>query len=407
MADLAPVLLDATDLLDPPALNAPPAPSAAPATPVDPCTEAELSPDPGVPDAAARARALLARHPVVDGLNGLAWELRLRSGHELTPSRFDLDTGEGGVHTDIPRLRAGHVAAQFWSVSVPEVVTGDRAVSVTLEQVEFVHALIRAYPDALRLTLTADDMIEARRRGRVASLLAAGGGQCIDSSLGALRALFQLGVRRMALAEGRNTPWADAAADEPRAGGLTLFGEEVIREMNRIGMLVDLSGSSAATMRRAIAISKAPVVFSHSAARALTDHPANVPDDVLDRMAARGGVCMVTFEAEYVCPDGEGTATVRDVADHLDHVRAVAGPDHIGLGASYDTGGVGRPMGLEDTSGYPRLIAELVERGWPESDLAKLTWQNALRVMRDTEFTARATQHRRAPSTVTIGRLDG
>ncbi|MFG2197029.1 dipeptidase [Streptomyces sp. NPDC048639] len=393
MADLAPALLDA------------PAPSVAPVAPAG--DEVETKPDPEAPDPGARARAVLARHPVADGFNGLAWELRLRSGHELTPTRFDLDTGEGGVSTDIPRLRAGHVAAQFWSVAVPDVVVGDRAVSVALEQIEFVHALIRAYPDAFRLALTSDDMIEARKRGRIASLLAAGGGQCIDSSLGALRSLFKLGVRRMTLAEGRNTPWADAATDEPRVGGLTLFGEEVIREMNRIGMLIDLSGSSPAVMRRAIAVSKAPVVFSHSAALAVSDHPANVPDDVLERMAARGGVCMVTFESEYVCGEGAGTATVSDVADHLDHVRAVAGADHVGLGGSYDTGGSAHPAGLEDASGYPHLVAELLRRGWTEADLAKLTWQNTLRMMRDTEFTARSTQHRRAPSTVTIGRLDG
>ncbi|MET8679102.1 dipeptidase [Streptomyces sp. NPDC004647] len=365
------------------------------------------------PDTEEQARDLLTRHPVADGLNGLPRELRLHSRRELNPGLLDLDLdldiGEVGLHTDIPRLRAGRVGAQFWSVSAPEPDgrAGDHAVSATLEEIDFVHALVRTYPDALRLALTADGVAEARKRGRIASLLAAGGGHSIDSSLGTLRALFGLGVRRMALVGERSTPWADAAADEPRAGGLTRFGEEVVREMNRLGMLVDLSHSSPAAMRRAIAVSKAPVVFSHSAARAITDHPANVPDDVLAQLAARGGICMVTFETEYVSREATGNGTVRDVADHLDHIRAVVGPDHTGIGAAYDSGCGVHPAGLEDTSCYPRLIAELLNRGWTDADLAKLTWQNTLRVMRDAEFTARTVQQRRAPSTATIAQLDG
>lgn len=359
-------------------------------------------------DPLSRALTLLDTHPVFDGHNALPWALRLRHGDDLTPGHYyDLDYGEPAVRTDLPRLAAGRVGGQFWSVQAPGGLSGDRAISATLEQIDFVYALVRAYPEALRMALTADDVVEARARGRVACLLGAASGQAIDSSLGALRSLYQLGVRSMLLTPDRNTPWADAATDTPRAGGLTPFGEEVIREMNRLGMLIDLSYASPDTMRHTLAITKAPVFLHRTACRAVTDHPHNVPDDVLAQLGRNGGVCMVTFTPHRIASGAAATATVKDVADHLDHVRAVAGPDHVGLGAAYDTDPAdGRPQGLEDVTGYPYLIAELIERGWTFPELAGLTCKNMLRAMRGAEFTARSARHRRAPSTATIDRLD-
>ncbi|MFH8984884.1 dipeptidase [Streptomyces varsoviensis] len=373
------------------------------------------------PASVTRARQLLAVRPVADGHNGLPWTLRLRSGHDLTPGHYyDLDLADATLHTSFPALRAGGVGAQFWSVHVPPGAVGDRAVSATLDQIDFVHTLVRSYPESLRLALTADAIGDARNRGRIASLLGAASGHAIDSSLGTLRGLHGLGVRTMALTHDRNTPWADSALDEPRAGGLTLFGEEVIREMNRLGMLIDLSMSSIDVMRHTLALSKAPVLFSHSAAAALTGRPGDVPDDILERLPVNGGLCMVTFEPARMAR-GTGPATLADVADHLDHVREVAGASHVGLSGCYDGGPetepatatdgtyepLPRPRGLEDASRYPYLIAELLDRGWSETDIAKLTWENTLRVLRGAEFTARAGGPRRAPSMATIARLDG
>lgn len=358
-------------------------------------------------DPLSRAHALLAAHPVFDGHNALPWALRLHHGDDLTPGHYyDLDYGEPAVSTDIPRLRQGRVGAQFWSVQVPTALSGDHAISATLEQIDFVYQLVRAYPEALRLAMSADDVTECRNRGRIACLLGSAGGQIIDSSLGALRALHTLGVRSMLLTPDRNTPWADAAADTPCAGGLTAFGEEVVREMNRLGMLIDLSYASTDTMRHTLSITKAPVFLNRCAARNLTNHRHNVPDDVLAQLPRNGGICMVTFAPQRVTGP-VGAATVEDVADHLDHVRNVAGAAHVGLGAGFDTDPAeGRPQGLEDVSGYPRLLAELITRGWSFSDLAGLTWGNALRAMRGAEFAAREARHRRGPSTATIDRLD-
>ncbi|UNO44112.1 dipeptidase [Streptomyces sp. MST-110588] len=357
-------------------------------------------------DPLARATALLAAHPVVDGLNGLPWALRVQTGHDLAPGhRFDLDYGEPRVQTDIPRLRAGGVGGQFWSVQVPDDLCGSRAVSATLEQIDFVRALVRAYPEALRLALGADDFAEARNRDRIASLLGPAGGHAIDSSLGTLRSLYRLGLRSLTLTQRHHTPWADAAADPPRAGGLTAFGEEVVREMNRLGMLVDLSYASADTMRHTLAVTRSPVIIGSTGARALTDHPCNVPDDVLERLPGNGGVCTITFASERITR-GPGLARVQDIADHLDHVRNVAGPGHVALAAGYDTD-LGPDVPFPDVSGYPHLIAELVRRDWSFKDLSWLTWGNALRVLHGTEFISRYIRYRRAPSTATIDRLDG
>ncbi|MFI9203359.1 dipeptidase [Streptomyces sp. NPDC053048] len=393
--------------------------------------------------ALARARELLAEHPVVDGHNDLPWALRQQVRYDLDRRDIAADQSGAGLHTDLPRLRAGGVGAQFWSVYVRSDMAGDEAVSATLEQIDVVRRLADRYPADLRLAFTADDMEAARAEGRIASLMGAEGGHSINCSLATLRALHQLGVRYMTLTHNDNIPWADSATDEPAAGGLTRFGEEVVREMNRLGMLVDLSHVSAGTMRDALRVSEAPVIFSHSSARAVCDHPRNVPDDVLGSLAANGGVAMATFVPKFVLPEAVAwtraadenmrahglhhldtteramavhsafekanprpRATTATVADHLDHMREVAGIDHIGIGGDYD-GTAFTPDGLTDVSGYPHLIAELLRRGWSDADLAKLTWRNAVRVLRAAEDVARELSTVRSPSIATIDQLDG
>lgn len=387
--------------------------------------------------ALARARRLLAAHPVVDGHNDLAWALRERVGYDL--DRCDLARDQSHrLHTDIPRLRAGGVGGQFWSVYVPGRFAGDAAVSACLEQIDAVRLILDRYPRDLRPALTAADMAEARAEGRIASLMGAEGGHCLNNSLATLRALHRLGVRYLTLTHNENNDWADSATDTPRHGGLTAFGEEVVREMNRIGMLVDLSHVSPDTMRDALRVTEAPVIFSHSSARARCDHPRNVPDDVLARLPANGGVAMATFVPQFVLPEagawteraeahlrthgldplGTGEkamraleafeerhprprATVATVADHLDHMREVAGIEHIGIGGDFD-GTARLPEGLASVADYPNLIAELLDRGWSAADLAKLTWHNAVRVLRDGEAAARGLSARRGPSLATL-----
>ncbi|MBT2385801.1 dipeptidase [Streptomyces sp. ISL-11] len=396
----------------------------------------------GTPEHLARARELLAEHPVVDGHNDLPWALREKARYDL--DRLDIATDQSAdLHTDLPRLRAGGVGAQFWSVYVRTDMAGDEAVSATLEQIDVVYRLVARHPGELRLALTAHDMDAARAEGRIASLMGAEGGHSINNSLATLRALYRLGVRYMTLTHNDNIPWADSATDEPVAGGLTRFGEEVVREMNRTGMLVDLSHVSADTMRDALRVTEAPVIFSHSSARAVCDHPRNIPDDVLGALAANGGVAMATFVPKFVLPAAIGwtkaadenmranglhpldttaagmavqrafeaahprpLATAATVADHLDHMREVAGVDHIGLGGDYD-GTAFTPADLADVAGYPHLVAELLRRGWSDADLAKLTWGNAVRVLGDAESVARDLQTRRGPSIATIDQLDG
>ncbi|GAA3245101.1 dipeptidase [Streptomyces lavendulae] len=379
------------------------------------------------------ARGLLAEHPVVDGHNDLPWALRNQVRYDL--DRRDIGADQSAyLHTDIPRLRAGGVGAQFWSVYVRSDFAGDEAVSATLEQIDAVGQLIDRYPGTLVRALTADDMEAARERGRIASLMGAEGGHSINNSLATLRALHHLGVRYMTLTHNDTIDWADSATDEPRHGGLTDFGREVVREMNRVGMLVDLSHVAATTMRDAIAVSSAPVIFSHSSARAVCDHPRNVPDDVLELLPVNGGVAMATFVPKFILPAAvewtaaadenlrahgfhhldtspeamelhrafeagrpRPVATAATVADHLDHMREVAGVDHIGIGGDYD-GTAFTPSGLDDVAGYPNLIAELLARGWSRTDLAKLTWSNAVRALRDAEAEARALSASRGPS---------
>lgn len=374
-------------------------------------------------DQLAAARDLLRRFPLIDGHNDLPWEIRDQFGGD--PARAQLSGPVPTTQTDLPRLAAGGVGAQFWSVYVPATLAGDTAVTAVLEQIDLVHRMIRAYPDRLGLATSAAGVEQVFAEGKIASLLGAEGGHAIASSLGVLRALYALGVRYLTLTHNNNVGWADAATDQPAAGGLTDFGREVVREMQRIGMLVDLSHVAPSTMHDALDVAEAPVIFSHSSARAVCDHPRNVPDDVLTRLAEGHGVCMVTFVPFFVSPacarwqaglfaelDRRGLdprdmsswttvvpeweaahpapeATLAQVADHIEHVRAVAGLEHVGLGGDYD-GSARMPAGLSDVSGYPALFAELLTRGWTEEDCAALAGGNLLRVLRDAEKAATA-----------------
>jgi membrane dipeptidase len=377
----------------------------------------------------SHARRLLDSAPLIDGHNDLPWALRELVGEDgpidLTRALdIDLTVRQDGLHTDLPKLREGGVGIQFWSVYVPCSFAGSAATSAVLQQIELTYALVNRYPDDLGLAGTADQAVEIFRSGRVAGLLGAEGGHCIDDSLAVLRALYRLGVRYMTLTHNDNTAWADSATDEPFHNGLTDFGRSVVDEMNALGMLVDLSHVSPATMRDALAVSRAPVIFSHSSCRAVADHPRNVPDDVLTTMAAAGGVCMITFVPQFVSPafaawdhklraamaeagrkhgdiaDRSDFAAnwtagppkpqvgVADVVAHLEHAREVAGIDHIGLGGDYDGVSV-QPDGLADVSTYPVLLDALLGRGWSESDCLKLAGGNTLRVLREAERTAR------------------
>lgn len=371
-----------------------------------------------------RIAALLDHSPVFDGHNDLPWALR-RHGYDL--DAVDIATQQTAVQTDLPRLRAGGVGAQFWSVFVPGDLPPAVAVTQTLEQIDCVYRLLERYPETLQFARTGADVRAAWSNGRIASLLGAEGGQSIDSSLGVLRMLRRLGVAYLTLTHNYNVPWADSATDSPAVGGLSEFGRAVVAEMNRIGMIVDISHVAATTMRDALAVSTKPVIFSHSSCRAVCDHVRDAPDEVLGGLADNGGVIMITFVPSFVsqaCADHEaaadaerrrlglghwldaepGTAehgavaafddwqlrhpapdaTVADVADHVEHARQVAGIDHVGLGGDYD-GTAHLPVGLTDVSGYPRLLAELADRGWSDEDLGKLTCGNILRVLDDIE----------------------
>jgi len=383
---------------------------------------------------------LLGRFPIFDGHNDLAWALREAGSRD--PAATDISLPVDFTQTDLPRLATGRVGAQFWSVYVPAQLQGEAAVTTTLEQIDLVRQLAAQYPGALQLAATAEDVQRIMDSGRVASLLGAEGGHSIAGSLGVLRAFYLLGVRYLTLTHNLSLPWADSATDEPVAGGLSAFGREVVREMQRLGMLVDLSHVAPPTMSDAFDTAEAPVIFSHSSALAICDHPRNVPDAILARLAANGGLCMITFVPAFVaqrCRDWElelaaemerqgfdyrdlahrkqftgewiaehprPRATIADVVAHLEHVRAVAGVDHIGLGGDYDGVDV-LPIGLEDVSCYPALIDALVARKWSESDCGKLASGNMLRVMRNAEIAAGLIQTRREPSTVSMTDLDG
>jgi membrane dipeptidase len=390
----------------------------------------------------------LRASPVIDGHNDLPMALRERAGYRVDGLAADRPE----FHTDIARLRAGGVGGQFWSVYVPSSLPEPEAVAATMEQIDAVYRLVAAYPEDLAIAYSADGVEAAQRDGRIASLIGIEGGHSLANSLGVLRAFARLGVRYVTLTHNHNTSWADSAADVPAAGGLTDEGRAIVAEMQRIGVLVDLSHVAATTMHAALDAATAPVIFSHSSARAVTDHRRNAGDDVLVKLRDNGGVCMVTFVPPFVSAqvaawttaadaewqrlglpadalpgaprlgrdaepasgagggsfgsglpraDGEPPepfrawlaenprpeATIAQVADHVEHVRAVAGVDHVGLGGDYD--GCDRlPVGLEDVTGYPRLLAELAGRGWDQTELEKLTGRNILRVLRETEEAA-------------------
>ncbi len=363
-------------------------------------------------------RRLLRSAPLVDGHNDLAWAHRELAGYDLYA--VDIAQHQPQLQTDLPRLRRGGVGAQFWSVFVPCSLRGDAAVTATLEQIAFVHAMVRRYPDELRLARSASEVAAAVGSGRIASLLGMEGGHCINESLGVLTSMYELGVRYLTLTHNDNVSWADSATDEPVLHGLSEFGEHVVEAMNRLGMVVDLSHVSADVMRHALDVTRAPVIFSHSSARAVCDVPRNVPDDALALLRDNGGVCMVTFVPMFVSPPAAGwyeqcqqmtrergldprdfadldpvmreragtdpppAATIDDVVRHIEHVRDVAGADAVGIGGDFD-GTVFVTEGLPDVAAYPALFVALSERGWSDDDLCKLAGRNALRVLGDVE----------------------
>ncbi|WP_051821579.1 membrane dipeptidase [Streptomyces sp. NRRL F-5065] len=364
----------------------PPIPSACAGHAPDPGAGPGTAPAPaGEDDLAARARAVLRAHPVADGCGGL-----LRALERLRWYAYDLELGESGVEADVPRLREGLVGAQFWALHQPGGVRGEGAVAAALEQLDLIGAVVRGHPDGLALAHDAGQIADARNRGRVAVVPGPVRATALADSLSVLRSLHALGLRVLTLT---GADWAGEA-------GLTRFGEETVREMNRLGVAADLSGASAPTAHRTLDVSRAPVLCTRSAAGALRAHPDNLPDDLLARLGAAGGLCMVPLAAEQTGP------TVSDVADHLDHVRAVAGRHAVGLSGTYDTG-TAHPLELGDPSGYPRLVAELLRRDWPEADIALLTWGNAQRMLRAVTFAARAARQRREPSAATRADLDG
>jgi len=388
----------------------------------------------------AHVRKLQSQVPLIDGHNDLPWAMRENAWYDF--GKLDIRSAQPKLMTDLGKIKTGGLGGQFWSVYVPATLQGQRAVTATLEQIDAVYTMVQRYPDAFELARTADDIERIFKKGKVASLIGMEGGHSIDSSLGTLRMFRQLGAGYMTLTHSSNVPWADSATDDPVVGGLSKFGEEVVREMNRLGMLVDLSHVSPETMEDAIRVSAAPVIFSHSSAKAICDVPRNVPDDILRLLPENGGVVMVTFVPGFIAPEAGGRsqsmrdelrairrqyasdakgleaamdnyykthpeppATLQQVADHIDHIRRVAGIDHIGIGSDFD--GITRVIaGLENVSKYPDLFAELLRRGYSDEDVRKVLGKNILRVMRRSEQVARKLQAERGPSLATIESLD-
>lgn len=383
-----------------------------------------------------RVDRILSRTPLIDGHNDVPWQVRRRADMDLAGIPFESGTGElePPMHTDIPRLREGRAGGVFWSVYVPTDLDGPEAVMTTLEQIDVVHRMIERYPQDLQLALTASEVRRAHRKGRIASLIGMEGGHSVGNSLGALRMMYAAGARYMTLTHWHHTDWADAATQPPVHEGLTDFGRSVVREMNRLGMLVDLSHVSAGTMRDALEVSEAPVIFSHSGAFAINPHPRNVPDDVLDAVKANGGVVMVDFLPTYVSApvaasraarrgeqarleavhlaDSDAVqagleawdeanptprSTLADVADHIDHIKARIGAAHIGIGSDFD--GMGdQPDGLDDVSQVPALLVELLRRGYSDAEVAGIAGGNVLRVMAAAEAVAVRIQRERPSS---------
>ncbi|MDZ4863123.1 MAG: dipeptidase [Gemmatimonadota bacterium] len=389
----------------------------------------------------AHARRLIASTILVDGHNDLPWEIRTTKAAPRDVEAYDLRTPRP-KHTDLARLAAGGVGAQFWSIYIPGEIRDSGFARVQLEQFDIARRMIAKYPDRLRFATSSEDILRARKEKRIASLLGMEGGHAIENSLGALRSYYELGARYMTLTHNVTLAWADAALGEEIHGGLTPFGREVVREMNRLGMLVDLSHVSPAVMSNVLDVTEAPVIFSHSSSRALTDHKRNVPDSILARLPKNGGVVMVTFVPsfvsnavrlaedaadsaraaiektvtdtveqgrlmrEYTVAHPMPHATLADVADHIEHVRTVASVDNVGIGSDFDGIEFG-PDGLEDTSKFPFLFAELIHRGWSDADLRKLAGENVLRAFRQAERVSQRLRQSRPPSTATIEQLDG
>ena len=383
------------------------------------------------------ARQILKSTPLIDGHNDLPWTIRTNLQAPRDVEAYDLSK-RTPCDTDLGRLKEGQVGAQFWSVWVPGELKGQGYAKLQLEQIDIARRMIARYPGNLSLALTASDIEADFKKGLIASLLGMEGGHVIENSLGALRAYYALGVRYMTLTHNVTLDWADAALDEPKHGGLTSFGKEVIREMNRLGMLVDLSHVTPEVMSDVLRTSEAPVIFSHSAAHTLVNHPRNVPDSILVRVRQNGGVIMVCFipyfvsqkmadwekplsetlkritsaeeskriQQEYAVTHPKPKALLSDVADHIEYIRKVAGVDHLGIGSDF-FGGEEMPVGLEDTSKFPYLFAELIKRGWSDADLRKLAGENILRVIREAEGVSLRLQKTRPASTATIEELDG
>lgn len=392
-----------------------------------------------------RVEQILLRTPLIDGHNDLPWEIRDRFKGDLAAVDLRSDTAHlpAPLMTDIPRLRAGHMGGQFWSVWIPTETKGFEAVQTTLEQMDLVKRMAERYPADLEMAYTAADVRRIHRSHKIAAMIGIEGGHQINNSLAVLRQMYDAGARYMTLTHTSNTAWADSATDKPVLHGLAPFGIEVVREMNRLGMLVDLSHVSPDTMRAALGASAAPVIFSHSSARALVDHPRNVPDDILRSVAANGGVVMVNFAPGYVSEarnrwDADQAAertrfnsppyvglyigqperakaafadweqkhprpatTLAQVADHVDHIKQVAGVDHVGLGSDFD-GIEDAPVGLAGVDRYPALLEELMRRGWTDADVAKLAGENVLRVMAATEKVAERLRAERPASSALL-----
>ncbi len=392
----------------------------------------------------ARVERILRAVPLIDGHNDLPWQYRERVKNHLAEIDLRKDQSKLAepLHTDIARLRQGLLGGQFWSVFVPTSMKGADAVQATLEQIDVVHRLAETYPDVFELALTSEDVKRIHKSGRVASLIGVEGGHSINDSLATLRVLYSAGARYMTITHSDSTSWADSATADPKRDGLSEFGKTVIAEMNRLGMLVDLSHVSPATMNDVLDTTAAPVIFSHSSARALTDHPRNVPDDVLRRLKANGGVVMVTFVPGFISekvrlwnadhdaeearlksvfagqPDKAAAgleewkkahprpeATIADIADHIEHVIDVAGEDHAGIGGDLD-GISTTPVGLESVADYPKLFAELLRRGHSEERLKKIAGLNVLRVIAATEAVAAKLRKERPASDALIGEVD-
>ena len=351
-----------------------------------------------------KALRVLATTPLVDGHNDLPWVIRNSEAgpHDVEAPEHDLRK-ETSFHTDLERLRAGGVGAQWWSVYIPFEAVEEGAAKVQLEQIDIALQIIDKYPEAMELATSVSGLESAFGRGRVASMLGMEGGHAIENSLGTLRAFYAMGVRYMTLTHNGTLDWADSCCALPRHGGLSEFGNEVVREMNRMGMLVDISHTSPETMNDVLDIAEAPVIYSHASARALHDHPRNVPDQVLRRLPENGGVVMVTFVPSFLTSRDQ--ATIADVADHIEHIVSIAGVDFVGIGSDFD-GIESTPVGLEDVSTFPALLAELSRRGWSEGDMRKVAGENLLRAWREAEAVARRLQRERPPSTRTIGELN-